>query len=141
MKMWVPSLVWLSGLRIWHCCELWCRSKIRLGSCVAVAVVYAGSYSSDLTPSLGTSIYHGCDPKKQNKNRNTRMRNVIQRLVPGKMSLPLGKWFSSSLTFHFASSARKLRVQCNSHLWPLVDFLFSILILHFSSDMIFFYFY
>ena len=30
---------WLSGLRIWRCHELWCRSQMRLGSRVAVAVV------------------------------------------------------------------------------------------------------
>jgi len=36
---------------------------------VAVAVAEAGSYSSDLTPSLGTSIYHGCGPKKQKTNK------------------------------------------------------------------------
>ena len=29
----------LSGLRIWRCCELWCRSQMRLGSGIAVAVV------------------------------------------------------------------------------------------------------
>ena len=28
-----------SGLRIQHCCELWCRLQAQLGSCVAVAVV------------------------------------------------------------------------------------------------------
>ena len=32
---------------------------------VAVAVAYAGSCSSDWTPSLGPSIYRGCGPKKQ----------------------------------------------------------------------------
>ena len=26
MKLQVRSLASLSGLRIWHCCELWCRS-------------------------------------------------------------------------------------------------------------------
>ena len=36
---------------------------MQLGSGVAVAVVYAGSYSSDSTPSLGTSICHRCSPK------------------------------------------------------------------------------
>ena len=35
---------------------------------VAVAVVQARSYSSDLTSSLVTSICHRCDPKKQ-KNK------------------------------------------------------------------------
>ena len=34
----VRSLVLLSGLRIQHCHELWCRSQMRLGSQVAVAV-------------------------------------------------------------------------------------------------------
>ena len=33
----IPGL--LSGLRIWHCCELWCRSQTRIRSQVAVAVV------------------------------------------------------------------------------------------------------
>ena len=28
----------LSGLRIWHCCKLWCRLQTPLGSRVAVAV-------------------------------------------------------------------------------------------------------
>ena len=31
-------LTLLSGLRVWRCHELWCRSKTRLGSCVAVAL-------------------------------------------------------------------------------------------------------
>ena len=33
--------------RIWHCRELWCRSQMRLGSGVAVALVEACSNSSD----------------------------------------------------------------------------------------------
>ena len=52
-KVW--SLTSFSGLRIRCCHELWCRSKTRLRSCIAVAVVKAGSYSFDSTPSLGTS--------------------------------------------------------------------------------------
>ena len=35
-----------------------------LRSRIAVAVVKAGSYNSDWTPSLGTSIYLGCKVKK-----------------------------------------------------------------------------
>ena len=57
-------------LRIWHCCELWCRSQTWLVSRIAVAVGQAGSCSSDLTPSLGTSICHGCCPKKQKKKKD-----------------------------------------------------------------------
>ena len=29
----------LSGLRVWSCCELWCRSQTQLRSSVAVAVL------------------------------------------------------------------------------------------------------
>ena len=64
MKMWVPSLGLHCGLRIWRCCELWCRSQIQLGPGVTVAVVQAGGCSSYLTPSWGTSICRGFDPKK-----------------------------------------------------------------------------
>ena len=39
MKLWYLSLALLSGLRIWHFRELWCRSQMRLGSRAAVALV------------------------------------------------------------------------------------------------------
>ena len=35
-----------------------------------MAVVQAGGYSSDWTPSLGTSICRGCGPKKQTNKKN-----------------------------------------------------------------------
>ena len=56
MRLRVRSLASLSELSIWHYYEVWCRSKTWLGSYVAVAVVLVGSYSSNLTPSLGSSI-------------------------------------------------------------------------------------
>ena len=40
-----------------------------LGSGVAMAVAYASGYSSDLTPSLGTSICHSFGPKKTGKKK------------------------------------------------------------------------
>ena len=50
----------IPGLAQWvkdRCCrELWCRSQTWLGSYIAVAVVWAGSCSSNSTPSRGTSI-------------------------------------------------------------------------------------
>ena len=47
-----------------------------LGSGIAVAVVEAGSCSSDLIPGLGTSICHGYGPKKdKNKNENLQIQN------------------------------------------------------------------
>ena len=47
-----------------------------LGYCIAVAVVEAGSCSSNSTPSLGTSICHGYSLKRKknqpNKNKTAR---------------------------------------------------------------------
>ena len=68
-RLQVRSLALLSGLRIRCCRELSCRSQMQLRSGVAVAVALAGSYSSDLTPSLGTSICSGCGPKKSKKKK------------------------------------------------------------------------
>ena len=59
----------LSGLRIQRCGETWCRSWNWLGSGTAVAVAQAGSFSSDSTPSLGSSICRRCGPKKQKKKK------------------------------------------------------------------------
>ena len=56
MRLQVRSLASLSKLRIQHCCELWCKSQTWLRSVVA----QVSSYSSNSTPSLGTSICHGC---------------------------------------------------------------------------------
>ena len=69
MRMWVRTLALLSGLRIWHCHELWCRSQTWLGSHVAVVVALACSYRSNSTSSLGTSICHRCGPKKSKKKK------------------------------------------------------------------------
>ena len=75
MGMWVRSLALISGSGIRHCCELWCRSQVQLGSQVAMAaaVAVAGSCSSNLTPSLGTSIHCRCSLKKENKTKQKRM--------------------------------------------------------------------
>ena len=39
MRTWVRSLALLSGFRIRHCRELWCRSQSQLGSGIAMALV------------------------------------------------------------------------------------------------------
>ena len=83
MRLQVRSLALLGGLRIQHCRELWCRSQMRLRSCVAVAVVEAGSYNSNSPPCLGTTICPGCGPKKQEKNNNPfPSRNLNLRMDP-----------------------------------------------------------
>ena len=49
MRTQVQSLALLSGLRIQYCRELWCKLQMWLGFHIAVAVVWVGSCSSDLT--------------------------------------------------------------------------------------------
>ena len=85
--MQVQSLASLSGLRIWRSRELRCRSQMRLGSRIAVAVLEARRYSSDSTPSLGTSICRECGPKKTK-------RPHPQKSITGRYCLPrlLGFW-------------------------------------------------
>ena len=53
MRMLVRCLAPITGLRIPCCCQLWRSLQKQLRSGVAVAVVSAGSCSSDLTFSLG----------------------------------------------------------------------------------------
>ena len=72
----VLSLASLSGLRIQHCCELWCRKQMWLRSDVAVAM--ANSYSSDSTPNLGTSKCCGCGPKNRRKKKKEETIAQIQ---------------------------------------------------------------
>ena len=55
---------------------------MQLGSCVAVAVVEAGSCSSDSTPSLGASICRGCSPPKTKPKQN-KTKNTMDRASPG----------------------------------------------------------
>ena len=84
----VWSLASLSGLRIWHCHKMWCRSQTRLGSGVAVSVAQACSYSSDSTPSLGTSVCHGCGPKKRTKKEwQGRYSLVVHQVKDPALSL------------------------------------------------------
>ena len=60
MRMQIQSLVSLSGLRIWHCCELWYKLQMQLRT-GAVAVLWVLS--------LGTSICCRCNPKKTKQNK------------------------------------------------------------------------
>ena len=70
MKMRVGSLASLSGLEDPASPGAVVQVAHGLRSRVAVAVMQAGSYSSDPTPSLGTFIHSRCGPKKaKNKNK------------------------------------------------------------------------
>ena len=76
MRMWVPSLASLSGLRIWRCSEQWCRWKTQLRSHVAVAVVYrleATALIGPLRPltweppyAMGVALKRQKEKKKEN---------------------------------------------------------------------------
>ena len=80
----VQSLASLNGLRIQDFHELWCRSQMWLGSgIVSVALVQAGGYSSDWTPSLETSTCHRCSPKTT-KEKKKRISNRKLHEVQGK---------------------------------------------------------
>ena len=68
-RTWFRSLALLSELRIQHCRELWSKLQTRFG--FGVAMVWAGSYSSDSTPSVGTSISCGCSTKEKTVKEKT----------------------------------------------------------------------
>ena len=73
----IPGLAhWVEDLALpW----LWCRSQMQLRSHVVMAVVEAGSCSSDSTPSQGTSMCHRCSPKKVRWGREKE--RLIWRLL------------------------------------------------------------
>ena len=103
MRLWVWSLASLSGLRIWCCCELQCRSQMWLGPHVPVAVAQAGSCSSDLTPRLGTSICLRCSPKRQTNKQTKRQTNKnwqhhvlgqdVEQLELSDMAGGMARWY------------------------------------------------
>ena len=74
---------------------------MRLGSCVAVVVVWAVVHSSDSTPSLGTSICHRCGCKKgkkkkgKEKNRQSNLFSLFTELCSNHHNLIL-ECFSST---------------------------------------------
>ena len=88
MRLWVGSIPgltqWVKDLALLE----WCRLQTLLRSFVAVAVVYAGSCSSNSTPSLGTYICLGCGPKKSThththtKKRNNQLTSISEAHNP-----------------------------------------------------------
>ena len=72
MRMQVPSLASLSGLRIQCCRELWCGLQTWLGFGVAVAVVWASSCRSDRPLAWELPYATGTALKKKKKKRKRR---------------------------------------------------------------------
>ena len=56
---------------------------------MAVAVAQAGGYSSDLTPSLGPSIWRECSPIKTKKRPNNNNNNLFQSSRHGSVEMNL----------------------------------------------------
>ena len=67
----IPGLAQWVKDPIWRCHELWCRLQTGLRSGVAMALAQASNYSSDWTPSLGTSICYKCGPMKKKEKKKT----------------------------------------------------------------------
>ena len=69
MRMRVRALALLNGLRICLCCELWCRSQMRLGS----ALLWLWHRPAATTPiqSLAWELPYafGCGPEKEKKKK------------------------------------------------------------------------
>ena len=97
MRTQAQSLALLSELRIWYCCELWCRLQKQLGSCVVVAVVQANNYSSDSTIAWKTPCASGMALKSK-KMKSKKIKSILNiescrktslTFQDGKKSVPL----------------------------------------------------
>ena len=81
----VRSLASLSGLKIWHFCEVWCRSQTRLRSGMAVAVAAIDPIRSlAWEPAVGAALKRQKDKKKKDKEE---CRTVA--VQPFDLSFPL----------------------------------------------------
>ena len=70
MRMQVRFLASLSGSGIQHCCELWCKSEILLGSHVAVAVDRLAAVAPIRLPAWEHPYATGGALKKKKKKKN-----------------------------------------------------------------------
>ena len=71
---------------------LLCRLQMQLGSHVAVAVVQAGSCSSDSTPRLGPSTCGRCSPKRtKKKKKKKRLCHCIKKYFSNCHTFPIIK--------------------------------------------------
>ena len=102
MRLRVRSLALLSGLRIWHCHELWCAD---------VAWIWRCCGSGFRTPSLGTSICFRCGPWK---DANTKKKKKKKKKFP-------------SINFCYKSKSRvvhkqKRKLRYNISIWEQLIF-------------------
>ena len=72
MRLSVRFLASLSGLRIWHCHELWCRLKVRLGS--GVAMLWCRLAAIALIRPLALEPPYAAGVALNIKNKNKKIR-------------------------------------------------------------------
>ena len=72
---------------------------MQLRSCVAVAVVEAGSSSSDLTAGLGTSICCKCSPEQQKKKRKERQKGPTFQIYPVRQTEAMAAFIKGGALF------------------------------------------
>ena len=92
MRMWVQSLASLSRSRIQRCGELWCRSQMRLRSCVAVAVCRPAAVARAWEPpyASGTALKSKRERKRERKKeRKKKDSGRRKRPEPARVALGL----------------------------------------------------
>ena len=102
MRLQVRSLASASGLRIRRFSELWYSLQMRLGSSVAAAVAWVGSYSYDSTPSIGTTICHRGSSKKKKKKKkreNPAIKVMIQNIWEHGVPV-MTQWLTNLTSIH-----------------------------------------
>ena len=111
MRTQVRSLASLNGLWIW-CCREMCRSQTWLRSGVAMAVMYSGSYRSNWTPGLGTSMCHCCGPKKTKKKKKEKQRQLTGAVLSALRFLGMWYFCENSLPRGRGSDPRSPAIPC-----------------------------
>ena len=135
MRLQVRSLPLLSGLPIRHCRELWCRSQMRLGSCVAVAVALASSLAP-IWPLAWEPLYAVGAALERQKDKRQKIIIINKKQLHKIIILEdfLNLFFSFFLSFIFLGPNSRHRGQITAtaaglhhshsnvgselHLWP-----------------------
>ena len=90
-RLQVQSLASFSGLRIWHCHELWCRSQTWLGSYRPAAVALTWPPAWEPPYATGVALKSKTKNKKQKQTKHT-----------------LNIWFSNHVPWYLPSGVKNL---------------------------------
>ena len=117
----VRSLASLSGLRIQSCREFQCRSQTRLGQCVALAVVQAGSCNSDSILAWEAP----CAAGVALKSKKIKIKNKIQSYKKSLSTKILKLEIQIILSSQTRNPATKVLISCiQTHTVKLCPFFF-----------------